>query len=638
MIELFLTKQNNAAECIGKILEQDIKIARFSYLKIDHKEGKPAELVLKMAMPYRQDIIGMDLSPYDYGYLMYQKSPKHNSQESSKKRLFFGKLRETITGLNDITFVFVSDIEPFENQWKILAQHIKKDYPPHEVWTQENPETILASSPYVLYWDRSTGKLGISHVQPGLIGEKQDASGPKTYRVISEYDPNYRHHRIQAPLTTVNVEMVARWDEIGLRYINIGQQIERQFPNHRIGTATPLSLERGWPKISRLSNRYFISKSSLTERETERYRIPVQNLGQDSQKTVIVECKFYDAQLEVGYIYKQPRQETLKYTLNLPAAHSESGRAESVFINVPRFTMDEFFPLFRYHNFYQNGDVVQQEGRVYQYCAEPKYYQENVFARDVKFSEHTDVWQELPEYSKRVLPVFSDTIFGLGEDSSSLKLDLGMEFVQYSLKCAKMKLLKDRSHIVELRGTLHDWHGITLNDTVEIDDPRDSQSGHLMKCKVTRYQLEYTNESMELAHINLEAAVEIERQSLAGGVLSENAIAEDRVAVDGVAFEWSKDLPPPCPIKNKPEDEFCHVVVLNKAKDQIQAIENQEKITQPWEKNVAIENKNTRILIKAKTKKEEADALKNSTRYLEHTISAVTVVDSKSWFPIQSEK
>jgi hypothetical protein len=473
---------NGSEDAAGQALFQNAVTTHcvpFIQVNLDHKEGKPAQLSLVVPSTYA---VETSCVLAQRGFLVYENGEKDRGAET----LFYGVVKDRLQKAETTEIILIADGDAFQNQWDRLAKRIKSSGAyHHDVWPNDDPETLLATAPYTLYWDSRTGVLDTSHAY----------NGKKTWDIGHQYDPKYRSVRKKAPISRVNVQISAEWDQSIIGYVNVGQHIGY---GGVIGTLTDRALESAWPQIGDRLGGYFVADSHLEKItavhlpdeyvfgtiENKEIEGPDALASHNAAPIWVTPCTWYQSRLIMGYAYQYRRKESITFQLQASLPKDETDGGET-FLNLvlPKFIQNEDLPVWHPLGDYAPGDRVQHEGRVYECCeASAALIEYDAISLQRSYQEAADapkIWKELPEESKWLEPLVSDQFF---------PKKLGKEILVHSIERAKTMLVWNmRCLEIQVRGTVHDWHAITLDDCIvlpDVNDPGKKSTG-----KVVSYTL-----------------------------------------------------------------------------------------------------------------------------------------------------
>jgi hypothetical protein len=584
---------------------------------LNHAEGKPATLTITVRehqVPDSQYLRGQ------WGRLTYtQPHPNPNPdpndpdpkalgpEQSVNHLLFYGKTVGFTEKHGHIDIHLISEKAPFKTQWPDVCNDIKAKNQHHELWSDSDPETMRCAVPYAWYWDRCTGTLGLSHA----------VQGHKTWDLSDQYDPKHYVVQKNEPVSQINVQLSALWDQSILDYVDVAPDIAKQFHNGVIGTLTDRALESAWPETGRFfPSGYFVAHSALMKKPSSAQYpaaivfspLATQENSAGPTPQWIAETSFYDAKLVMGYFYRQKRKEQVQYTLTADLPHHQRARTQDLDITLPPFIRYDDLPLWNPGMTYEQGEEVQHQGRVYRFHGDEDQNrgQDGVqnmgqyknLARN-GFDPSDQYWQEIPEKSKWLLPAVSDSFFNE---------TLGKELFQYTLHRAKTALMWGTRCIeIQVRGTLKDFHAITLNDCFSCFETHGSDK------KITGKVVEYT---LNMDGVHHHAYVQIKGAFFMhfNDAPAPDLEDEKTIVIDGLRCLWPEKDPPADILSQKIQDNVCKKIdVFNPIDDQLQHLETlKEKMwTDDWDAN-SVHAKETRIRL-------HFHSLRTS-QCLEHTI------------------
>ena len=292
------------------------------FLKIDHSEGEFATLEVEIKNPSegllsssRKERVFISIENGGTPILIFSGriigSPTELTNETV--RILYIAQPEDWDTVQD-TFLDTLKVAPFFNQLYIPADR------------RNLAEEILAGRPELLHWNRSTNALSISNIIEGnsfidLAGDIiQD-----TVRVDIG-DP---------PLKSVDINIEAQWEQVGLGTVDVGKQIRLEFTNTAIGTPqintlTPLAFEDGW-RGARIPTGYTIEESTLIPvadqfglaqgdlrsgaATVDGVDFPTKAGATPPSRSVTVPRVWYEGRLVLQAVYQQKRREAFTATL-----------------------------------------------------------------------------------------------------------------------------------------------------------------------------------------------------------------------------------------------------------------------------------------------------------------------------------
>jgi hypothetical protein len=213
----------------------------------------------------------------------------------------------------------------------------------------------------------------------------------------------------------------------------------------------------------------------------------------------MVQCHWYQVTLILGCIYQQRRKEILTFQLDTAFPEGDEGENEA-YLNVvlpSKFTKNDDLPLWHPRGDYEPGEHVQHEGMVYEFCGDGHDLIGGIGLHHAyeDIAPGSKTWKELPQESKWLEVLFSDTFFSK---------NLGKEILAHTMERAKTTLAWTmRCLEVQVRGTVQDWHAITLDDCLVlpgIDGNKEKITG-----KVVAYSL-HVDTIKQVAYVEITGA------------------------------------------------------------------------------------------------------------------------------------
>lgn len=233
---------------------------------------------------------------------------------------------------------------------------------------RDDAAEILASRSSLLHWNRATGELSLSDI----------LEGAETITIDEGYFFDSLQTQIgDPPLRTINLNIEAQWNQIGVGTVDVAEQVRLEFTNsaiatEQINTLTPLAFEDGW-KGARVPSGYEISESVLTPvadsfgltqsdlrssaRTVAGADYPTKTGATPATRSVTVPRVWYKGRLKLLAVYEQKRRENLLATVvsttqeyNLRSNISEDLfiRLEDPVANVNGAILDPSLPSFFY--------------------------------------------------------------------------------------------------------------------------------------------------------------------------------------------------------------------------------------------------------------------------------------------------
>jgi len=358
-------------------------------------------------------------------------------------------------------------------------------------------QDILSTNPVGLYWDRCHGKASLSHW----------IRGTKTWAISSQLDPEHTTTVSSTPVTLVTVTVSFQWTQHLLTFRDMAPDIIKHWddqplgPANTIGTLTHQSLENGWPETGKIIGPgCFVAHSRLTPHRATPYPKWIHMPWVQQGKVMAAQCVFYDVALVVGLMHRCRRTEHVRYAVT-SSVHPQ-GQEEQINVGLPdHWSRHESIPLWHPLEIYEEGDKVQHEGKVYRFASSPELtdQEDDLSQRLQRFDQDAPVatqgqWMLDEEDTARVLPMFCDSL---------VDQEMGQWVLHHSLQKAKVVLFKgSRCQHIQVRGTINDWHAITVDDEVEW---RRTANDPPVTAKVTSYEL-WFDATLGMGHVNLKAA------------------------------------------------------------------------------------------------------------------------------------
>ena len=427
-----------------------------------HTEGHPAKLTLWV--PQKKGAPGQD-----WGMLSYKKE----DEPGKGICLFRGPLVEATRNHDGDQeghgwiLSFLGQAETMDKAWNHLAMTLKQN-PAYEPLAEDGKwESLLSLAPFCLYWSRITGKLSLSHA----------CKGANLWDLTAHLDPKSLIYHHKEPVVRVEIKASAQWIQTLQGYGDVVPLLSLPFPGKKIHTYTPKSLMNHWPKTGESFGRsgYYVVYSEIRECNSIPFRAPLESypfgitLG-SGKRQFFVKRTWLDAQLWIGYHYRQKRKEELCFSLkaSLPTT-TASDKTVTITIPFQKILQYEDLPYFRPMSLYQKGKKIQFRGHAYQakethgayFCFDPERWE----------------W----------LPVESENLF-LSVQNSFFLTPRGILAFERLIERAKTALTWGTRCIeVQVRGPLTEWAAIGLDDAVLLHDDR--IPGGTIQGKVIRYAM-----------------------------------------------------------------------------------------------------------------------------------------------------
>lgn len=210
-----------------------------------------------------------------------------------------------------------------------------------------DPAQILAGYSSLIHWNRMTEEISLSDILQG------------SDKIIVDEDfffDSLQTNVGDPPLKTINLNIEAQWNQIGVGVVNCAPSIAAEFTNSAIGSAqintlTPLSFEDAWSG-ARIPTGYEISESILTpvadgfgltqadlrssSRTVAGADYPTSTGAMPATRSVSVPRVWYAGRLKLLAVYEQKRRENLIATVSATQQQFSltSAAAEDMFIRL----------------------------------------------------------------------------------------------------------------------------------------------------------------------------------------------------------------------------------------------------------------------------------------------------------------
>lgn len=404
-------------------------------LKLVHKEGHPAELVLTLSLK--------DLNQALINPCLTAKVEFKNKKDVFC--LFKGRYTPHFTLIDEhfVSARFVAKKNPFSVDWPELEKTYFSQEPFFDsLFKAEKPEDHLKCRPLALYWDRVTGALSLSSVHKPA----QHVFHTKDLELFFEQ---------KNALKGVMLRIQAQWIQKIQGFKDIYPLIEENCAGKNLHTLSGNALKKSWPKAGSTLGQsgYYVLESMLDETPSPHAN---ENLVRVfSQKNpLFIKKTWFKGRLVIGYTYRQKRQETLGLFLPMGSSVAQEGllenETETLFFQLGALPSAQDVTPFLPRTFYAKDAKIQHEGAIYQ-------AQEDMLTGK-EFVEKG--WEKKEEE----FPFFQETFF---------LTPRGQKAFAYGLELAKTALMwKSRNFFVRIRFPLDMAQHLTLDQAITVHDER----------------------------------------------------------------------------------------------------------------------------------------------------------------------
>ena len=227
--------------------------------------------------------------------------------------LFQGVVSGQFEHQQHLTKVQVIGIAPtFEADLKaLLVEHSPLYNPAFFQASAPKPSDYLETENTLFYWNRATGKIGLSDY----------FKGNKCVDVSGKYiDTSFKMHQIAMPLGRVIIDLKVHWTQNLSGAFNAAPYIARAFPEKMVTTLTPDAIENHWPLVDQRLGigrresgyRVEVSKIMPTEaqgRPTHTKQICTKIGG--VEKSLRAKIHYFKTVLKIHWHILQPRTEQM---------------------------------------------------------------------------------------------------------------------------------------------------------------------------------------------------------------------------------------------------------------------------------------------------------------------------------------
>jgi hypothetical protein len=227
--------------------------------------------------------------------------------------LFQGMVSGQFEHQQHLTKVQVLSIPPtFEADLKALLSNKSLAYNPAFFQSlAPKPSDYLESDNQLFYWDRVTGKIGLSDY----------FKGSKCIDVSGKYiDTTFKMHQIAMPLGRVVVTLKVHWMQTLEGAFNAAPYIARAFPNKIVATLTPNTVINHWPLedqrlgVGKRQSGYRVEVSKITSATAPglpSYTQAVCTKVSEVEKSLRAKIHYFNPTLKIHWQYHQPRIEQI---------------------------------------------------------------------------------------------------------------------------------------------------------------------------------------------------------------------------------------------------------------------------------------------------------------------------------------
>jgi hypothetical protein len=226
--------------------------------------------------------------------------------------LFQGVVSGQFEHYQRLTKVEVLGITPtFEEDLKTLLAAKSQQYNPAFFQGKDpKPSDYLESCNALFYWDRVTGKIGLSDYFKG--NKCVDVSGQYIER-------SFKIQQISMPLGRVIIDLKVHWTQNLSGGFNAAPYIARAFPEKIITTLTPDAVTNHWPGndqrlgLGRRQSGYRVEHSTITPMHSSGIRPYTKPFctkqGNNAEKSLTTKIHYFKTTLKIHWQYNHPRVE-----------------------------------------------------------------------------------------------------------------------------------------------------------------------------------------------------------------------------------------------------------------------------------------------------------------------------------------
>ena len=248
--------------------------------------------------------------------------------------LFFGRVVAFPKNLDQeiVTLEFVAQFPGWEDDRRELFEALKVAPFWDEAFTPaedlDNPDHALEARTALYHYHRLTGAIILSDI----------LTGGSSVTVSDHFHDSLTFDVTDNPARRVKVTATVDWEQHLTGETNsVHTQIVKAFEGGRVNTLTPDSIERAWPKVGDSlggQSGYTVTSSkilafgtlpSTMAPESESYKVKISDAEQAVAKAILNAAQttrdnkltrtWYETQLDIAFDFRQPRSETLTFTL-----------------------------------------------------------------------------------------------------------------------------------------------------------------------------------------------------------------------------------------------------------------------------------------------------------------------------------
>lgn len=406
----------------------------------------------------------------------------HENQDVLFTGLLVGRPVKTEGDFAEIELI----AQPTDFLHKVKALQKENRVHPHwdGLWIRSDKHTHFEEIQDVrtssLYCDRRTGDLFLSDWFEG--------------RKSMDLTQNFFHQSlsvklVKQPLQSCTINVHAHWVQWNQGVCNLGPQLNRAFPQHKVSTYTEKAVLEKWPEPRKRLGRsgLWILKSDLKLVNPGALFYPSYSqplpMGEEgsSLKTYRVKRYWFKPTLWVRWQRRQKRKETLSLTLRHDAQFLFPGEGEHQIMDCTLQNINPDPDCYAWQPGYYYGKEakVAYQNRLYKSKSE---HTSRSF-----FEEDQDLWTFKKAFH---------TSLGDPARASFFLTERGYLAAEHAMERAKVMLAKSaRCLEVSFEGSWKDLQDVTTDTTVVLSDPR--LPGGAVRGKVVKYALVAKGETGE---------------------------------------------------------------------------------------------------------------------------------------------
>lgn len=438
---------------------------------------------------YHQEIISIDISQSELGFasakvkiflkdvalIFDKKYAKIGIQnEDTIECIFTGKLVSFPVGFdNSCTILeFISEpndaseqlsrfiMDRKDEQSKINMHYVEKgkiicDELFFSKKDMNNPTVFLEGDSDVFYWDMSTGKMSLSHINNGGSVSVIDSSE------ILQNSMKVKLYR--DPYKKINLQLSAEWIQHINGIVNVYSMISEKFSNSIISSYSNLkkmffnvvnSLDRVGYQILK-SDIFEINpknKNNFVTYQMASEKLPITSKDAKDKFHVRLKRFYFDGCLYLGWRYKQKRSETV----DIPVLNSsvKYGREKNIYIKLSDIQLPKNYPLWSFFTNYDVNNRIIYEAKVYK-CT--------LFHNSDDFFDE-QYWEYVSDVPDALADNTSSTFFNSNRGRNAIKYALQkvVSTIKFSQRSVEISLSIDAKKHIKL----------SVNDGVVVKDKR----------------------------------------------------------------------------------------------------------------------------------------------------------------------